>query len=143
MKTAYEVLGLNRDAALIDIEHSYRLLLNAQAARDSERPLTTDDQRRLRELRQAYLVLSSPSQRLAYDRGLQVCEQRRCRRMDAMQTALAVLSLLGGLLLIGIGLHVRARHDGGAAVIASGSGTHRAIAQTVPASHRDRAIARR
>ena len=134
MKTAYEVLGVRRDAALIDIEHSYRHLLNAHGVRDSSERLTKEDQRRLGELREAYMVLSSPSRRFAYDGDLQARALRRNSRMRTLHTALAVASLLGGFLLIGAGLHA-----GGRGSVEAGSTAEqpRATAPTAQASHDD------
>ncbi len=130
MKTAYDILALKRDAAPIDIEHNYRHLLNAHAACHDDALLTQEDLARLRELRQAYLLLSSPCQRLQYDRSLLARDQRRSRRSHALHTVLAVLSLLGGLLLIGAGIHATTR--GGSDQVA---GRSHALAQAVPAPH--------
>lgn len=135
MKTAYKLLGLNRDAALIDVEHSYRHLLNMHATRRTDKLLTKDEQRRLRELREAYLLLSCPSRRLAYDRSLHARKQRRNRRI---RTTISALSLLGGVLLIGAGLHSADRHDSDEVNAASSVASHsRAIAQAEQQSHDD------
>ncbi|KIF80562.1 hypothetical protein [Noviherbaspirillum autotrophicum] len=137
MKTAYDILALKRDAAPIDIEHNYHHLLNAHAACHADARLTQEDLRRLRELRQAYLLLSSPCQRLQYDRTLLAREQRRSRRSHALHTVLAVLSLLGGLLLIGAGIHASGR--GGSDQAAA---RPHALAQAAPAPHDEAGPAR-
>ncbi|HJV86489.1 MAG TPA: hypothetical protein VJ698_13530 [Noviherbaspirillum sp.] len=99
MKTLYDVLGVDRQALPIDIEHAYRSALNAHIAGAS----TTGgrDPARLRELREAYLALSSPSRRLVYDQQLhqQLLARRQAR--ERRHIAASTVLLLAGLALIG------------------------------------------
>jgi hypothetical protein len=58
-------------------------------------------------MRDAYLLLASPSRRRAYDHLLERRAQLRRRLSDAGGMVLAVLSLLAGIALIGGGWPVR------------------------------------
>lgn len=103
MKTLYEVLGVDRQAAIADIAQRYRQHLNDHIAGKGKRPLSKRDQRRLQRMRDAYLLLSSPSRRRAYDQQIELQARERGRRIERAGVALCIALLLGGMLLIGQG----------------------------------------
>lgn len=110
MKTLYELLGVHPQATLIEIEKAYRRYLDAPVARNATGLLGRRRHARLRTMREAFLVLSSPARRQAYDHDIAVRGQRRAVARHAAGTALALLSLVAGLLLIGSGYY-RIRQD--------------------------------
>lgn len=103
MKTLYEVLGVDRQAAIADIAQRYRQHLNDHIAGKGKHPLSKRDQRRLQRMRDAYLLLSSPSRRRAYDQQLELQARERGRRIERAGVAFCIALLLGGMLLIGQG----------------------------------------
>ncbi|KRB94131.1 J domain-containing protein [Noviherbaspirillum sp. Root189] len=105
MKTLYDLLGVSRQASLIDIEHGYRRHLNRHLLGNGGRPLRKRDQTRLQSMRNAYLVLSSPSRRQGYDRALAEQEEKRNRMLDIGGAILAVASLVTGLVMIVLSSH--------------------------------------
>jgi hypothetical protein len=100
MKTLYDLLGVRRQASHIEIELGYRRHLNRHLLGLGKRPLSKRAQLKLQTIRQAYLVLSSPGQRQAYDLNLMQREQRRNRLLDIGGAILAVSSLMIGMGLI-------------------------------------------
>lgn len=100
MKTHYEVLDVDRQASIGDIAQRYRHHLSQHVASNQNRVIRKKDQRRLQRMREAYLLLSSPSRRRAYD--VQLARQERVRRrwFEAAGLAGCVLMLLAGALLI-------------------------------------------
>lgn len=69
MKTLYEVLGVSRQATQPEIERAYQVTLAALAI---EPATLTAEERDIREkvIREAYVILSSPHRRSAYDEKL-------------------------------------------------------------------------
>lgn len=100
MKTLYDLLGVRRQASHIEIELGYRRHLNRHLLGLGVRPLSKRAQQKLRTIRQAYLVLSSPGRRQAYDIDLTQREERRNRMLDIGGAILAVSSLVIGMGLI-------------------------------------------
>ena len=111
MKTHYDLLGVSRQASLIDIEHNYRRHLNNHLLGNGGRPLRKRDQIRLHNMRNAYLVLSSPSRRQSYDRALAEQEEKRNRMLDIGGAILAVVSLVTGLIMIVVSSHFPALEE--------------------------------
>lgn len=106
MKTLYEVLGVDRQAAIAEIAQRYRQHLNDHIAGKGKHPLSKRDQRRLQRMRDAYLLLSSPSRRRAYDLQLDLQSKERARVIERVGIAFCIALLLGGMLLIGQGYRV-------------------------------------
>ncbi|HJV81918.1 DnaJ domain-containing protein [Noviherbaspirillum sp.] len=107
MRTYYDVLGIDRNARSIDIEYSYRYGVNEQID-DPSSPVSQKKKRvRLQQLREAYLVLASPSRRLAYDRRLHQLELARARRRQRLRTTASMLLLVIGLALVISGVFYR------------------------------------
>lgn len=100
MKTLYDKLGVTRQASASDIELKYRHSLSQHIAGNRSQPLRKKDQLRLQQMRQAYLVLSSPSRRLEYDLELDQQEHARLRRIERFGTAIGLMLLVVGLALI-------------------------------------------
>jgi DnaJ-class molecular chaperone len=107
MKTAYELLGVSRTATPSEIEYCYRFSLNAHIVECGNRRLSKRERAQVKAMRDAYLLLASPSRRRAYDHLLERRAQLRRRLSDAGGMVLAVLSLLAGIALIGGGWPVR------------------------------------
>ncbi|HYD60310.1 MAG TPA: DnaJ domain-containing protein [Noviherbaspirillum sp.] len=101
MKTLYDVLGVDRHASFADIEHSYRQNLNEHISSNTRRGWRKKDQLRLQQMRQAYLLLSSPRKRLEYDLRLNELEHTRLRRIERVSTGIGLALLLAGLAIIG------------------------------------------
>jgi hypothetical protein len=104
MKTLYDLLGVDRHASFSDIERSYRHSLNEHIAGGSRRAWRKADQLRLQKMRQAFLVLSSPSRRMDYDLKLDQQEHARLRTIERVGTIVGVLMLIAGLALIARGV---------------------------------------
>jgi curved DNA-binding protein CbpA len=100
MKTLYDLLDVRRQASHIEIELGYRRHLNRHLIGLGRRPLSKRVQQKLQTMRHAYLVLSSPGRRQAYDLDLMQREQRRNRMLDIGGAILAVSSLVIGMGLI-------------------------------------------
>lgn len=108
MKTLYDLLEVSSHAPLSDIEHGYRHRLNEYIVRNgNNRPLPKKAQAHLRRLREAYLLLSSPSRRQAYDQHLKEVQQARERMADIGSIVCGALLLAAGLLLIGLSAYQR------------------------------------
>jgi curved DNA-binding protein CbpA len=101
MKTAYELLGVPRTATPSEIEHRYRYALNAHMVQCGSRRLSKKERARVCAMRDAYLLLASPTRRRAYDQQLAQRARMRSLIVDIGGMALAVLSLLAGIALIG------------------------------------------
>jgi curved DNA-binding protein CbpA len=91
MKTLYDLLGVDHEATLADIAHNYRYLLSEQILRHGNQPMRRRDRMRLQKLREAFLLLSSPARRQAYDEQLQALRNARYRAVGAAKTALGAL----------------------------------------------------
>lgn len=107
MRTHYEVLGVDRQATMADIAQRYRHHLNQHmaASRDSQDSARRQkDQRRMQRMREAYLLLSSPSRRRAYD--LYLDQRERAQRSLVARSGMAccVVMLIAGALLMGRGI---------------------------------------
>lgn len=100
MKTLYELLGVRRQASHIEIELGYRRHLNRHLLGLGMQPLSRRAKQKLQAVRQAYLVLSSPGRRQAYDLDLTQREQRRDRMLDIGGAIIAVSALVIGMGLI-------------------------------------------
>jgi len=105
MRTLYDVLGVDRYASFSEIEQSYRLNLKEHLDASCDAPVHKKDQRRMQQMRQAYLLLSSPSRRLDYDLQLDRIEQARLRRAELAGTVIGAVILIAGLVLIVHGYH--------------------------------------
>jgi DnaJ-class molecular chaperone len=101
MKSYYDLLGVRRQAGLHEIEQNYRRHLDRHTICNAGRKLRKKDQLRLQNMRNAFLVLSSPARRQQYDRLLQQAEQRRDRVLDIGGAIVAVSALVIGLVLMG------------------------------------------
>jgi curved DNA-binding protein CbpA len=101
MKTAYELLGVPRTATPSEIEHRYRYALNAHMVQCGSRRLSKKERARVCAMRDAYLLLASPARRRAYDQQLAQRARIRSVIVNTAGMALAVLSLLAGIVLIG------------------------------------------
>lgn len=128
MKTLYDKLGVPRHASTSDIEMRYRHNLNEHIASNCNLPLRKNDELRLQQMRQAYLVLSSPSRRLEYDLKLDQLEHARLRKIERLGTAFGLVLLIAGLALIARGYY-RQVYDGKSVVQA---GQHSQAAITAP-----------
>lgn len=107
MKTLYDLLGVAADATHSQIEHGYRESLESyidgHGLGQSE-----EDTKRMRAIRDAYLLLSSPRRRRSYDKRLKkYCEQRT--RLSSRSFRTKVLALSVGVLLMAGGAIVIAR----------------------------------
>lgn len=120
MKTLYDKLGVTRQASASDIELSYRHSLSQHIAGNRSYPLRKKDQLRLQQMRQAYLILSSPSRRMEYDLKLDQLEHARLRRIERFGTAVGLVLLVAGLVLIARGYY-RQVYDGQTSVQAAAS----------------------
>lgn len=100
MKTLYDLLGVSPRASLTELEAAYRRQLDAhlRVAPPFRRRM---GQRRMRALREAFLLLATPAQRAEYDRLLARRAQARQRRMRHARAALSACSLILGCALIG------------------------------------------
>lgn len=105
MTTLYDKLGVTRQASTSDIELSYRHSLNQRIAGNRSHPLRKKEQLRLQQMRQAYLILSSPSRRMEYDLELDQLEYARLRRIERFGTVFGLLLLVAGLALIARGYY--------------------------------------
>ncbi|RZI44342.1 hypothetical protein EGT07_02655 [Herbaspirillum sp. HC18] len=99
MKSLYEVLGTDRGASAAEIEQRYYGLLSRHLA--GNRPLSRKDQQRVQQVRQAYLLLSSPRRRRDYDAQLKQRERARARTVVRMGGIAGTIMLVAGLALIG------------------------------------------
>lgn len=116
MKTLYEVLGVDRQASITDIAQRYRHHLNQHVANSHNRVIRRKDQRRLQHMREAYLLLTSPSQRRIYDIKLARKERARMRLVERIGIAACVVMLLSGAALIVRG-YVQAQEKGAPQVV--------------------------
>ena len=99
MKTHYDLLGVSRQASYREIGERYRELLAIHITLHGSRPACRKQQLRLRQMREAYLMLSSPTRRMVYDYELKQSEAHRMRRFN-IGTRLGTCLLMLGLLLI-------------------------------------------
>ena len=103
MKTLYDVLGVAADATHSQIENGYRVCLEAFIDSQGTVETAEADARRMRLIREAYLLLSSPKRRSAYDRRLQRYrawrgkEMLRRARMRIVALCLGVTGVAGGV----------------------------------------------
>jgi curved DNA-binding protein CbpA len=104
MKNPYQILGLDHRASYVDVEHQYHAVLTMHIAKHGARPLRKRDQQRLRAVRDAYLLLSSPSSRLAYDMDFRARENEAANRRRRMAGAAGIASLLLGAALLAGGV---------------------------------------
>lgn len=99
MRTLYEVLGTDRSASAAEIEQRYYGVLSRHLA--GNRPLSRKDQQRVQQVRQAYLLLSSPRRRRDYDAQLKQRERARTRAMVRAGSIAGTIMLVAGVALIG------------------------------------------
>lgn len=111
MKTLYDLLGVDRHASFSEIEQSYRHSLNEHIAGNRSRRFGTKDQQRLKQMRQAYLLLSSPGKRLEYDLKLDQREHARLRMVERIGTAVGLVLLIAGLAIIAGSYYRQAHKD--------------------------------
>jgi curved DNA-binding protein CbpA len=92
--THYEILGVTEGASAEEVRQAYRRLVKAA------HPDLAGDPARFRLVTEAYDVLSDPTQRAAYDRGLRpqwvAAPARRRRRTGRYVLALVAALALGG-----------------------------------------------
>lgn len=100
MKTLYEVLRVDRQASITDIAQRYRHHLNRHVLNGQQRTVSKKDQRRLQEMREAYLLLTSPSRRRAYDQQIARLERARQRWTARIGISVCVAMLVAGAALI-------------------------------------------
>lgn len=100
MKNPYQILGLDSRASYVDVEHRYNAVLKAHIAKHGARPLHKRHQQRLQAVREAYLLLSSPSSRLAYDMDLRIRELETAKRRRRVAGMAGIASLLLGIVLV-------------------------------------------
>jgi curved DNA-binding protein CbpA len=115
MKTHYEVLGVDRQAPIADIAQRYRHHLSQHVVSNQNRVIRKKDQRRLQRMREAYLLLSSPSRRRVYDVQLEQLERARRRWYEAAAMAACVAMLVVGTWLILRGYWGMREHEAPAA----------------------------
>lgn len=99
MNTLYDILGIGRQATQAQIEQAYQTQLDAILAADGTKSEQGTD--RVRFVREAYLVLSSPSRRQTYNARLQAKETVAVEIIDAKPVpwftiALVCIALLAG-----------------------------------------------
>jgi len=128
MKTLYDLLEVEAGATQAQIEQGYkrqldRYLERPQAGRNDQ------ETRRMQNIREAYLLLCSPSKRQIYDQQLQIFRQARKRvfnRANLWRVALATV----GALAVACGIYLS--HDTrGHAWNDSGSGVDQAMLSQV------------
>lgn len=73
MKTLYDLLGIGSQATLTQVEQGYKHSLDA--LKDDDSKSAAEGNMRLQAIREAYLVLSSPARRQAYDDKLKASQQ--------------------------------------------------------------------
>lgn len=102
MKTLYELLGTSPDATQAQIEQGYKRRLDRYLAR--QRIGKPDHQtRQMRAVREAYLLLSSPQRRQAYDQQLKADRENRLQGRNpaylipAAAVVMAVVLALGAV----------------------------------------------
>jgi DnaJ-class molecular chaperone len=104
MKTPYQILGLDSRASNVDVENRYHALLTSHIARHGARPLQqrlrNRHRQRMQAVREAYLLLSSPSSRLAYDMDLRIRELEAARRRRRAAGMAGIASLVLGIALL-------------------------------------------
>lgn len=100
MKTLYDLLDIERNATHVDIERGYRRCLDAYLA---NKGCGQPDQETLRmqAIREAYLLLSSPTRRQTYDQKLRESAAAQHARSDLgglprASLMLAIALLIGG-----------------------------------------------
>ena len=100
MKTLYDLLDIERNAAHADIERGYRRCLDAYLAnKGTGQP--DRETLQMQAIREAYLLLSSPARRKAYDEKLRESAETRYARAAAgglprASLMLAIALLVGG-----------------------------------------------
>lgn len=135
MKTLYEVLGVDRQASITDIAQRYRHHLNQHVATSHQRAISKKDQRRLQQMREAYLLLTSPSRRRAYDLKIAQAERARNRWTTKAGIAACVAMLVAGAALIVRGyfqIQEKTSTASTHAVRGDGSGILSVLASTTP-----------
>jgi curved DNA-binding protein CbpA len=102
MNTLYDILGLSRMASPEQIEQAYKEKLDSLKA--DETNTSEDSINKLRAIREAYLMLSSPAKRAAYDQKLKNREtvsyqvvQEKTMSWGFILTGCAILFALVGL----------------------------------------------
>lgn len=113
MKTLYALLGVARDASSEQIELGYRKSLDTYLA-DPELQHQDDVRLRMQAVREAYLLLSSPARRRAYDQRLDANSQAHEvheGRAERGRTPWTALLLLAGLLIVGGNYYHKVQRD--------------------------------
>ena len=100
MKTLYDLLHIERSAAHVDIERGYRRCLDAYLAnKGTGQP--DRETLQMQAIREAYLLLSSPTRRKVYDQKLRESAEMQCGRaavggLPRASLMLAIALLVGG-----------------------------------------------
>lgn len=99
MKTLYDLLDIERNASHVDIERGYRRCLDAYLAnKGTGQP--DRETLQMQAIREAYLLLSSPSRRKVYDEKLRESAESQYARAAAglprASLMLAIAMLVGG-----------------------------------------------
>jgi len=98
MKTLYELLSVEPNAVHLDIERGYRRCLDAYLAnKGTGQP--DQETLQMRAIREAYLLLSSPTRRQAYDHKLRESAALRYARAGTGGSPRASVMLVIALLL--------------------------------------------
>lgn len=121
MKTLYDLLGIEHNATHVEIERGYRRSLDAYLAKKGAGQ-PDQDMLRMQAIREAYLLLCSPTRRQAYDQKLKENRQVTTGRSGMPWAALALALLLA----IGGGYYKMQQNNARAAVArAQAKGEHK------------------
>lgn len=110
MKTLYDLLDIERNATHVDIERGYRRCLDTYLA---NKGCGQPDQETLRmqAIREAYLLLSSPTRRQAYDQKLRESAEAQHARSELGGLPRAALMLAIALLIGGSSYLYKVQQD--------------------------------
>ena len=110
MKTLYDLLDIERNATHVDIERGYRRCLDAYLAnKGTGQP--DRETLQMQAIREAYLLLSSPARRKAYDEKLRESAETQYARAAAGGLPRASLMLAIALLVGGGSYLYKAQQD--------------------------------
>ena len=99
MNTLYDILGVERQATLIQIEHAYRHCVDAVSI-NAVSGSAEADEIRLRALKESYSILSSTSRRRIYDTQL-FARQRLGNEVQSQSTSWIKIILIVTVLFVG------------------------------------------